>query len=283
VPLRKSDRPHMFALAFSLDTQRQLRRSPSTDTELIWSTVKLRNCSTDRGSSSRSSTSRSSSRSSSGDDGALRFRVPADPLKPTTLHVLLASNYLGSSGSSSSSGTGSGSSSNSCSTGGVPYRVVVRSPDGERRAPELLKHPTGLTSDESTDCYNFDSKHDNRVASHRSSSSSGSSSSGGLVEAASLPTRILCVDGGGSKGVIPLESLAEVRNRTVVHFTHFLHLLYQHESIILNRVQPSCLSPLYSRLHWSSHLAECMHTCWRACAKNERSAIYVKNERCVCV
>ena len=202
VPLRKSDRPHIFALAFSLDARRQLRRSPSTDSELIWSTVKLRNCSTDKGSSRvSSSTSSSGDSSSSDDDGALRFRVPADPMKPTTIHVLLASNYLGSSGSSSSS------------SGGVPFRVLVQSPHGERRAPVLLKHPTGLTGDEATADHNFESKHSNRVSTHRSGSSI--SSCGSSVEAASLPRRILCVDGGGSKGVIPLESLAEVRETDI--------------------------------------------------------------------
>jgi hypothetical protein len=118
----------------------------------------------------------------------LRFRLPADAKLFTTLHVLLASNYLGSGGS------GSG--------GGVPFCVAVRSPDGERRAPVALRHPTGLPSGDDV-------------------SGSGDSSSSVAVRevvgavapaaaAAAVPRRLLCVDGGGSKGVIPLESLAEV-------------------------------------------------------------------------
>jgi hypothetical protein len=124
----------------------------------------------------------------------LRFRLPADAKLFTTLHVLLASNYLGSGGS------GSG--------GGVPFCVAVRSPDGERRAPVALRHPTGLPSGD-------------EVSGSGGSSSSSSSSSSSLAvrevvgaiapaAAAAVPRRLLCVDGGGSKGVIPLESLAEV-------------------------------------------------------------------------
>ena len=86
VPLKKSDRPHLLCLAFSLDGERRLRLHPQTGAELIWSTVKLRN-----------TTIAAAASPGCGGAGGLRLRVPMGP-GPTTLHVYLASNYLGGGG-----------------------------------------------------------------------------------------------------------------------------------------------------------------------------------------
>ena len=117
-------------------------------------------------------------RNSTDGAGSLRFRVPAGG-RPATLHVLLASNYLGDR------------------PGAVPYRLVVASPDGERR-PSAEVPPYSARP----------------LLPGAAAPTPGAAGGGVAVGASDVPTRMLCLDGGGSKGVIPLEMLAELERRS---------------------------------------------------------------------
>ena len=183
LPLKKSNRPHLFVLAFSLDQRRQLRTKGGED--LLWSAVKLRNATTPQGTPS----------------GGLRFRVPAGR-DASTLTVYLASNYLDPQGT-------------------VPWRLAVAAPEGEMRPLTELPRPGESGCSGGLEGGSEEANEGSRQSSCSSSAvdaEKDASPAGELSELGdgSLPRRLLCLDGGGSKGVIPLEALAELERRTGV-------------------------------------------------------------------
>ena len=105
--LGKSTRPHVYCLAFALDTTRSLRARPGTTVGasggLIDSVRKLRNST----------------------DGGFVFRVPRAKTR-STVHVLVASNYVGAEG-------------------GVPIEVEFKCPG--KQAVSTLRSPMSTETD----------------------------------------------------------------------------------------------------------------------------------------
>lgn len=105
--LGKSTRPHVYCLAFALDTTRSLRAKPGTTVGagggLIDSVRKLRNST----------------------DGGFVFRVPRAKTR-STVHVLVASNYVGAEG-------------------GVPIEVEFKCPG--KQAVDTLRSPMSTETD----------------------------------------------------------------------------------------------------------------------------------------